>query len=335
MLAFPCQTLSWYSTWAYRKSFTLSHAAGTLTNYQVPIKFYYGAGMDGTEQYENMTIGKVYLNNCCRTDFGDVRVTNSSSSVLNPWTENVTTGVSSLQWFKVDSIGTGSTSFYVYYGNPSATSISNGANVFVSFDDFEWGTNGEDLYNGNWYENQGTAVISTAEAYGGTRSGEWEGTSNWNTVADYYTGPAIADNESISFRVYRPTSNDWELDWGSADIYDADLYTYLGNLYYNSGGGGTEIGSCPVNSWQLFEYRNLSLENLTCQIYQNGSYLATSSISKYMASYAAADFSFNSANSTNYWLDNFYIRQFSSTDPAFGTWGVQQSLHPGGWGYTL
>jgi hypothetical protein len=68
-----------------------------------------------------------------RLDYGDIRFTDSDgSTLLNYWQE-----ADGIFWVKVPSIQASSTkTIYVYYGNPSATSLSNGDATFDFFDDF-------------------------------------------------------------------------------------------------------------------------------------------------------------------------------------------------------
>ncbi len=69
----------------------------------------------------------------------DLRFTKSDGvTLLDYWIESYTTGVSTVVWVEVDSIpaSPNNTSIYLYYGNPSATSASNGTNTFTFFDDF-------------------------------------------------------------------------------------------------------------------------------------------------------------------------------------------------------
>jgi hypothetical protein len=78
-----------------------------------------------------------------RLDYGDIRFTDSDgSTLLNYWQE-----ADGKFWVKVPNIPASSTkTIYVYYGNPSATSLSNGDNTFEFFDDF----NGTSLDTSKW-----------------------------------------------------------------------------------------------------------------------------------------------------------------------------------------
>ncbi|MGB9561510.1 MAG: DUF2341 domain-containing protein, partial [bacterium] len=70
-----------------------------------------------------------------RSDCGDLRFTAGDGiTVLNYWIESGVNTSSTRVWVKVPSVPAGSSTIYMYYGNPSASSESNGTNVFVYYD---------------------------------------------------------------------------------------------------------------------------------------------------------------------------------------------------------
>jgi hypothetical protein len=85
-----------------------------------------------------------------RLDYEDIRFTDSDgSTLLNYWQE-----ADGRFWVKVPSIPASSTkTIYVYYGNPGATSASNGTLTFDFFDDFL----GTSLDTSKWYVVAGTS----------------------------------------------------------------------------------------------------------------------------------------------------------------------------------
>ncbi len=127
--------VAWFSpSWSYRKSHSLSGStAGLLTNYAVRFVVHYGSGTDSGED--------VYLDGNCRADFGDVRFTNVDASVLfDYWIEEKTDGADAVFWVEIDSLpaSPGFSNVYLYYGNASAVSSSNGKATFDWFDDFSF-----------------------------------------------------------------------------------------------------------------------------------------------------------------------------------------------------
>ena len=94
-----------------------------------------------------------------RLDYGDIRFTDSDgSTLLNYWQE-----ADGRFWVKVPSIPASSTkTIYVYYGNPSANSLSNGDNTFDFFDDFDDGV----IDTNKWVRvDTGTGTISETGGY--------------------------------------------------------------------------------------------------------------------------------------------------------------------------
>jgi hypothetical protein len=73
-----------------------------------------------------------------RSDGGDIRFTDSDGvTLLNYWIESGIGTNNTRIWVKVPSIPPSSKkTIYLYYGNPSATSLSNGDDTFDFFDDF-------------------------------------------------------------------------------------------------------------------------------------------------------------------------------------------------------
>ena len=56
-------------------------------------------------------------------------------SSLNYWIESYDSSSANI-WVELDSINPSTTNFYLYYGNASDISLSNGENTFSFFDDF-------------------------------------------------------------------------------------------------------------------------------------------------------------------------------------------------------
>jgi len=113
---------NWYSSnWGYRKPIIINNTenASDLTNYQVKISVTYDSDM--------------------QADFDDIRFTDSDGTTLiSHWLESKTNSSSAIFWVKVPNIpGLSEKTIYMYYGNSSASSASNGDDTFEFFDDFE------------------------------------------------------------------------------------------------------------------------------------------------------------------------------------------------------
>lgn len=132
-----------YAAWSYRKPITLNNGGSELSNYQVLITLTTG----------NFDYSK------CNEDGSDIRFAASDKTTALPyWIQEWNYNGTSKIWVKVDSIPTGeNVCLYIYYGNASAESESNGDNTFLIFDDFE-GTAGADPDTSKWLiEKKGSA----------------------------------------------------------------------------------------------------------------------------------------------------------------------------------
>ena len=112
--------------WTYKRSHSIT--SGTeLTDYQVKIRVY---RTEGTS-----TGDTVYLNERCKSDFSDIRFTDSNYNLLNYWIEEVNTEYAII-WIKLPTILPQNT-IYIIYGNENAESLSDGESTFLFFDGFD------------------------------------------------------------------------------------------------------------------------------------------------------------------------------------------------------
>jgi hypothetical protein len=110
-------------SWQYRRAINITSSLSTaLTDYQVLITL-------NTQTL--ISQGKM------RDDCGDIRFALANGSLISYWIESGCNTTSTRIWVKVPSIPANSnTTIYVYYGNPSATSLSNPDSTMELFDDF-------------------------------------------------------------------------------------------------------------------------------------------------------------------------------------------------------
>ncbi len=105
-------TTWWNDSWGYRQPINISVTSENLTDYQVKIQ---------TNLTDEYNAGK--LNSTCK----DIRVTNSTDSLINFWIEECNiTGSNSTIWVEVPKLTNNiNTTVYMYYGNNDALSLSN------------------------------------------------------------------------------------------------------------------------------------------------------------------------------------------------------------------
>jgi hypothetical protein len=147
------QTLNWWNTnWNYRK---LGNITNNENGYQMKIIV------------GNTSEGNVTCEGHAQSDFDDIRFISYSdnTTTLPHWRENYTTDTQATFWINNSQ---NNTKIWMYYGNNSATSTSNGTNTFYFFDNFDdnsinaskWTT-----YQGTWSETGG--VMSQTSTAGG------------------------------------------------------------------------------------------------------------------------------------------------------------------------
>jgi len=185
--------MAWFdSSWPYRKAITITNSGSSLSDYPVKITL---------DTASLVSAGKL------RSDGGDIRFTDSDgTTLLNYWIESGINTSTTVIWVKVPSILAGSKTIYFYYGNPQATSQSNGVNVFSFFDDFEQYADGSNINNqGGWITKR---VGGTGEAKVRLYNG---GNHLHLSSTDYTTAvvnPFNSSNSGYAIRV-REVADDW------------------------------------------------------------------------------------------------------------------------------
>lgn len=317
--------MGWLNGWRHRKSITLSRASGAVTNYQMKILVGESSGASGE------TVDCAGL---CLSTFADIRFTNSDGeTLLNYWIESIT-GTTPNQlatvWVKFDSIGTSDTTFYMYYENAAATSASNFGGTFSSSDDFEWGSNGDLISTSGggvtWTSANG-AIISTDQKYGGTRSAKLPYNAS---VASIICNLTASNNNAFRFMFYKETDVNWAYPIlhgnGSKHIYlritSGESIQYYDGTYHDSG------KTITADAWNTIDIVDVDFAAGTFKIDVNDSgSLSSACAMNNGASYTDTVWIEGDGNvsGADCWLDNFIVRNYRSTEPAWGSWGAEES----------
>lgn len=136
------KTQNWLTGWSYRKEITVTERSGQdLNGYQVAIEL----------DSNNFDFSKAKNNG------DDIRITASDGVTLLPyWIEEWDSANEKAKiWVKLDLKADSKETIYLYYGNPVATSLSDGDSVFELFDDFE----GTSLDTSKWRTNTNTYSV--------------------------------------------------------------------------------------------------------------------------------------------------------------------------------
>ncbi len=138
----PAHAATWLSGWQYRKKINVAGSTLAGTDYQMPlfVRRYSGTDMNNT----------IYVEQHCKTDFSDLRFTDRDGNLLPYCIASMTADEANL-WVRCSTVDLSSNNyFYIYYGNPDATSASDIDATFVFADDFanatlntdRWSTSG-------------------------------------------------------------------------------------------------------------------------------------------------------------------------------------------------
>jgi len=295
--------MTFLSGWGRRKSKIINGStAGAQTNFQMKLTVHKASGVD--------TSTDIYLGTNVRDDFGDVRFTNINDTLLDYWIESSTSGVSAVIWVEVDSIpaSPSTVDIRIYYSNSSATSLSNGTNTFILFNDFTSDMNG-------W-----TSVSSVSISGGklvSAGSGLVAGYAGDVTLTDYIfegTRQYFTYYEGLIFR--RTSNSAYYLIW--TDNWDGTKNLWLNLSRFNP--GRIDISNNIFTTFRNTDYKfkivvagsNIKYYNITGTenliINNNDSTFPSGNIG--FGRIVVGDYSGN--------LDDTRIRKYATPEPTFG-----------------
>lgn len=302
--------------WRYRKlKSVIGTTAGAQINYQLKITVHKSIGID--------TNTDIYLGSNVRNDFGDIRFTKSDGiTILNYWIETLTSGISASIWVNIPSIpiSPGTTLIYIYYDNPSATSLSNGSNTFMFFDDFsgnlsKWtvlaGSN-ISIINGVMdipaQPNEGITFENTLNTnnYSLELIAKWISNSSGQGSRIQISFAYISTNTSIRMRTINTSIQ--------CDYSVLGAYTNIGQIgVYNAVDGA-------YHSWQFIK---LGSSN-QFMIFIDGNKIGATQVLP-AAFNTTTNIGVSTFNSHDQ-VDNIKVRSYSNPEPTFGATIITQSL---------
>lgn len=296
--------MAFLSSYSYRKSVTLSRASGAVTNYQMKILVGESSGSTGKD---------VDCGYGCKADFSDVRFTAADgTTLLDYWIESIS-GITPTQtatiWVEFNSIGTTATTFYLYYGSPSASSVSNGDNTFLLFDHFT----GTTINSSKWTMSASPTVSNSLLLMDASTEAIdsivlFATNTRFRSLLKYasnnaYTQFGFADSGNYTnfYHVNFPTAS--VINANNRNPYPTETASNLGNNY--------------SNAYNIFEViRNAA----TSAIYAvNGTTVATITTSN--PSGRSLPIHFLGWNNVTT-VDWVFVSQYLSPEPMWGTWGA-------------
>lgn len=206
----------WLSGFNYRVKIPVNSISGGETDYQMKVHIYKGVGTNTTEDGGKTVV--IYLNNHAENWPYDVRFTKSDGTTTIPFWRERYDSDDGIWWVKLSEVpSSGTTDYYLYYGNSSVTDDtggSNGVNTFVLFDDFSSDTTSqwnytvhvEDNYHRthHWVRSLGTSLAGArlrykyklnainarnwaSQTWIGLTSGDGNTSSYWGTIDESNT----------------------------------------------------------------------------------------------------------------------------------------------------
>jgi hypothetical protein len=291
----------WDPAWSCRKAITVTESSGaTLTDYQVKINISYEPAM--------------------RADFGDLRFTNASDLPLDYWLESKVDGSSATVWVEVDDIAASTgTVIYMYYGNATASSASDGDATFEFYDDFEDG----DIPDWSQYKSGTVTIADDGGNYVLLK------TANNDSHGGYcpFNNGDLSDFEAV-FRTKRINENGgnqnrYGIEDGSFNGYGPRMadFNSLPSAFAierRTGGGGANIASKNTsayqwNTWMTVKFRKYG-STLEFELYDSSGSLVES-ISAANSLYNSFD-RFVVHGGWEFYTDDIRVTKYVSPEPA-------------------
>jgi len=336
------QDTEWLVGWQYRKQHTILGAVGAGTDYQIRITVHRTSGPDTGEH--------VFIGTNCEPDFADIRFTDDDgSTILDYWLASYDFDIA-VFWVEVIDNLDSSQSIFIYYGNSTADSISNGDATFPLFDDFN--RPNSDNIGGDWFDDSGdgdndiesnllktvqnenqychiekSAPSLTTFALHGKLSQHSMAPASWRMAIGVYWG-----------------SGTWaKIGWRSNDNFEAHLYTASqgednGALHYSNLDGTwchykIEFATSSVDfyysldgaSWILVHSatRFSTVSTAPSLVIVGKGYENVNSVPGYLNGDWDNNYATAGPEYTNY-ADDIFVRRFVDYEPVQTSWGSEQ-----------
>jgi hypothetical protein len=311
--------MAWLSGYSYRKSITLSRASGAVTNYQMKLLVGESSGASGED---------VDCNSHCATDFDDLRFTTSDeTTLLDYWIESVsgtTPNQLATVWIEFNSIGTGATTFYMYYGNSGASAATSGTNTFPFFDNFPTDSLNTDL----WSDDSGAgcdATISSGILTCKDNNGNWSIVKAKTGFGNTYAIRAYLNSLHYGSQSYHETMGFYNSNNTSQEhialAYSGSYVAKYGNYIDVTHNSYSAISGYTANTWAVFDIKRNSTTNVVYMADNANSVTINTNLVSGTLYPLLASGNTNAKIQAKWVL----VRQFLGTEPAWGSWGSEEA----------
>lgn len=298
-----------FDDWNFKQVHTIT-ASVALTDYQLKFRVYKGSGTSSGNE--------IYCNGKCKDDFSDIRFTIDDTSALPYWIESYTNGVSADIWVKFSTINT-TQQITVNYNNANATSLSNGANTFLFFDDFSTNRIGS-IWSETYDFNGSLGWLTTHTIENGGY--HMAPTAGSDTGLLAYLTSALSINSVVQLTLdYTNRGGNRSPTWlylGCGYGTSYHVFGYFGSVY-----GGLNP-SAPSDIIKMVWSDGYTTNNI--KMYRGDTLINTQSAS--FATNKKPSFGMRSAGGNNEYVNayfkNMLVCKYAASEPVHSTWNAEQ-----------
>jgi hypothetical protein len=264
----------------------------------------------------------------CQDDFDDIRFTQSDGdTLLDIALETNSTGYYAFFWIEADEIPSTNGTVYLYYGNPSATSVSNYENTFIDFHNFDGQSDGDPPTD---WTKQGVNTLEVDDAQKHSYNNSLIA-SGVNTGGN--TSLSFTEQRAIEVWIRRGENDDasdiriHEDEWVDGDLGPYVIFKGDGNIaYYDT--GYTNLQPYEAGIWYRITIKDVDFTSDTYDIDINGINKADDVNFFLDHTYTSLDlFGFRQgADGGSTWADTVLLRRFVNPEPTNGAWGSEETL---------
>lgn len=309
----------WDTNWNYRKSHNITSTIAQ-TNYQVNITIYNTTGTDSGNN--------VYISNKAQEDFDDVRFINSTDDEIDYWIEEFGSDYAKF-WVEIPNIpANDNETIYIYYGNDTVSSKSNGTNTFIIWDDFDLGYSVGDTPKSErgWTNIAGKVEIDTDPADSSNLVLMEYYTPTNTLIKNTFGSPTtLYPNISVHMKARTNTTYYWYAPYVLGDGTTSNRWLGGSLLWYTGSTWTTYTPSATysTNTWYQFElHLNLTGYDLIKDgITHVGGFRASPTLG-----WNQTHFGRPRGSKQAGFVDNFFVRKFIKPEPSHGDWGSEEGV---------
>lgn len=243
----------------------ISYTAGDTANYEQDIVIHRTSGTAYEETVGGLKVWHVYVGNRCKSDYGDIRFTDTSGNELAYYLWPDYDAESARFTVRLEGADTAG-ELLVWYGNPSATTTSNRDATYIFFDHFE----GTALDTTKWTNSGNSGEVTVANGEAVLRAAAISN-SLYNRYITSKTSFATVGDITVEIRAKldRTNTNRWGVNvaagrsdrsyYGNGEYGVSHKYMYTGLAYWYYGGSYISSSVVPTN-WVTYQF----------DIYNNG-----------------------------------------------------------------